>query len=467
MTRREWAFVAVVLLAAAGLRVWEASRAPLWFDEIYTLWVARMSWPELTRALAIDIHPPLHYAIIKLWRGAFGEGDVALRASSVVAGVASIAVAMGFARDAFGKRAAGIVGVLLAVHTTHLSLSQDLRFYPWLSLWVWLAVFAAWRWVTFGLARDAVLLIAAEACGLYTQYLSALAFAVIFAWGLFVLWSDPRRARLWLGLHVATALLFAPLLATFVAQVMRNSETHWIRRPHPEHLLDLARRMSFGALYLVPVVAACVAAAFTRREHRGVAMLIVIVLVIPTLVTLSLTVMGAHLFTVRYQYYLIPGLCLLVAAGLSHAKWRMLSSAVTLLLIVAAARLVIIRPPNQESSRILEARAVLFERALPGEAILCADTHTLLALRHYGAPSPPRLVWRAGPMPYYEGTAVIDPSWVLRGEQLHAYSVSEAPFWMVRLRHGGVSSLRTAGWAYSIGARVVWERDSLTVWHRD
>lgn len=75
-SRAEWGAVALVLVAAAALRVRLAADTPLWFDEIYTLWVARLAPADLLRTVAGDIHPPLHYLLVWAWRAVGGEGDL-------------------------------------------------------------------------------------------------------------------------------------------------------------------------------------------------------------------------------------------------------------------------------------------------------------------------------------------------------------------------------------------------------
>ena len=59
----------VVLYAAARL-----TATCLWFDEIFSVHAARHPWGGLWSFAAADlIHPPLFYALLKLWAAAGGE----------------------------------------------------------------------------------------------------------------------------------------------------------------------------------------------------------------------------------------------------------------------------------------------------------------------------------------------------------------------------------------------------------
>jgi len=66
------------------LRLWRLHAYSLWYDEVFSVLVARSSWKELFWQVLLDrVHPPLFYALLKLWVGAFGDGLGTLRLFSV------------------------------------------------------------------------------------------------------------------------------------------------------------------------------------------------------------------------------------------------------------------------------------------------------------------------------------------------------------------------------------------------
>jgi hypothetical protein len=67
-----------ILLLLVGLyvaaRLWRLTGACLWFDELFSVHAARHTWSGLWGFVAADlIHPPLFYALLKLWTAAGGE----------------------------------------------------------------------------------------------------------------------------------------------------------------------------------------------------------------------------------------------------------------------------------------------------------------------------------------------------------------------------------------------------------
>jgi len=71
----------VVMLALyVGVRTWKLTATCLWFDEIFSIHAAEHSWKEIWQFVALDlIHPPLFYALLKVWIAICGESLWALR----------------------------------------------------------------------------------------------------------------------------------------------------------------------------------------------------------------------------------------------------------------------------------------------------------------------------------------------------------------------------------------------------
>ena len=72
--------------------MWRLADSCLWFDEIFGVHAARHAWGRMFGFVAADlIHPPLFYALLKLWMAVGGESLPWLRLLSVLLSVASVA----------------------------------------------------------------------------------------------------------------------------------------------------------------------------------------------------------------------------------------------------------------------------------------------------------------------------------------------------------------------------------------
>src|SRR5213080_4345853 len=83
-------FMAIALLYIVA-RLWRLTASCLWFDEIFSVHAARHSWRGLLSFAAADVvHPPLFYALLKIWVAIGGESLAWLRLFPVLISVAAI-----------------------------------------------------------------------------------------------------------------------------------------------------------------------------------------------------------------------------------------------------------------------------------------------------------------------------------------------------------------------------------------
>jgi uncharacterized membrane protein len=77
---------------ALGLawRCYGVADRSLWYDEANSYFTSQIPLSNLNDRLRYDSHPPLYYLLLKAWTAVFGTSPLALRAPSVLFGVASI-----------------------------------------------------------------------------------------------------------------------------------------------------------------------------------------------------------------------------------------------------------------------------------------------------------------------------------------------------------------------------------------
>lgn len=229
----------LILLLAAGLRFHRIDAQSLWYDEGNSARIAERSIQLILEGAAGDIHPPLYYLLLSLWRGLFGAGEAALRGLSAVSGIGLVALAWWFGRRLFGIRAGLAAAALLAVSPFAVYYSQEARMYALLALWAALA--SAWI-VSLALPGNkvsrpgAALYALATAAGLYTHYaypfvMIAQAIALAIAWAAKrtlssskgpndALIRQPRALVAWVLANAVAIALFAPWLPIALRQIV-------------------------------------------------------------------------------------------------------------------------------------------------------------------------------------------------------------------------------------------------------
>ncbi len=227
------AAVAVVLLAAA-MRLWGLGRESLWLDEATSLMLARLPVREIAAWTALDLHPPLYYALLRAWIS-LGQSEAAVRGLSALASVLTVVVVCHLGYDLFDRPTGLIAGLLLAVSPYAIWYGQEARMYALLALLLTALVWLALRVLGDPQPRGARWLawigyVLAGAAALYTHYYAF--FGLGIANLLFVYLAlrrrlDKRRVWKWLAAQAAVALLFAPWLPTLLALV-RGGSGGWL-----------------------------------------------------------------------------------------------------------------------------------------------------------------------------------------------------------------------------------------------
>ena len=124
-----WSIVAAVILIALLFRLGIAQYS-LWFDEQATMFYARQPLTRLWSGWMVrETNPPLYYSAIKGWIAVFGDSARAVRAPSILAGAAGMAVAAFLARQVYGKPAGVIAAILTALSAQQLYYSLQARPY--------------------------------------------------------------------------------------------------------------------------------------------------------------------------------------------------------------------------------------------------------------------------------------------------------------------------------------------------
>ena len=238
-----WAIIGLLLLAAA-LRFYRLENKNIWWDEGWSVSMARDPLIIMAERTAHDFTPPLYYALLHGWRTAVGDSEFALRTLSAFAGVLTVAATFQLGRALAGKNAGYLAALFTALARAGVWTSQDLRPYVFGALFATLSLSVAIAWLRRPTWKTAVLYLLVTAAGWWNGFFFvAVSFAQNLAFlGYWLFASPPRppspgaelRARRgaggevgvrlfgWLTLQLLTALLFLPWILYYLPR-----QPHW------------------------------------------------------------------------------------------------------------------------------------------------------------------------------------------------------------------------------------------------
>jgi hypothetical protein len=404
------------VLVAFALRTYLLGAANLWWDEAYSVWLARRPLAELLRTTAFDVHPPLYYVLLRGWIELAGDSEFSLRYLSVAGGVLTVVLLYPLGVRVIGRRAAAVGAVVLAVSGLHIWWSQETRMYVLAAGWATLALYLTlrqmdrprrwWGWAAVALAVTAAM---------YTLYLAALVIPVA---GLIVLGSwAARRVRFRAVLHWTVAQVVAlTAFLPWLLYALPRIRTEAAGADFPPalvlalHMLLLATGTSTHVERYLPIVigygllvVGTLAGLPARRRWDLIAVLAP-PLLLPPLVVYLLAVARWRFYApapeARYFLLFAPASALVpAAAAWLLTRWRRWAG---ILLAVAVAGLALSALPARYAGRYLRdqwrsATLILGSYARPDDVVLLVsgDRYPLFLYEYERLPAdrpPVRLV---------------------------------------------------------------------------
>ncbi|MGA8271441.1 MAG: glycosyltransferase family 39 protein [Candidatus Sulfotelmatobacter sp.] len=343
---RSSAFTLTLLAAAAAvLRFLFLARKPFWFDECFSVEVARLSWHDSACLLwRREANMSLYYLLLRGWLH-FGSSPFFIRSLSVIISLATLPAIFWLAHRLFDRRAALIAVALISCNAYHIRYAQEARSY---SLFVLLATLSSGFFVAalpdFS-HRNRRVYIFTSILAVYSHLYAVL---LVAAHRLSVRRHDRtqehdsfqalRRAWLWIGIGSLPLLIFAAKTGA--------GPIRWIQRPGIGDLLDFAERISgnHGFILLLLYAVACAVTAIPSGKitwalrtdikwSAGGLRFLWVWLLFPVAVTVVLS-LARPLFLGRYFIFCLPALVILAAAGLARLRtWLFAVTLATILLL--------------------------------------------------------------------------------------------------------------------------------------
>src|SRR4051794_6051077 len=241
-----------VLVAASALLRTGSIAGPFWIDEGLSVGIAHHSLWDIPGLLRQDGSPPLYYMLLHLWIGAFGDGERATHAFSLVLALACIPLAYWVASTFFGRVAGLICAALAAVDPYLTYYAQETRMYTLMAFLSFVVVAAYAQGVIRGRRRWLPLLAVTLAAALYTHNW-AIFLCVALAAATLVAARHRWREAAFAGAGVV--LLYLPWVPTLLSQA-RHTGAPWSVAPGLRNLLTAPGTVLAGDAPLMAFVLA-------------------------------------------------------------------------------------------------------------------------------------------------------------------------------------------------------------------
>jgi uncharacterized membrane protein len=355
------ALLAVVVIALFA-RLHAISDSAIWYDEAYSLLLARETPIRILALTALDVHPPLYYLLLHYWSLVWGQSPLAARSLSALFDVGTLLLCLKLMSLIASRRATCVAALLLVLLPISLRYSQEARMYTLLAFWLMGATVALVLWVLKPQKkRFAVLYGVLMTAALYTHYFAALCVMAHWVWwGTSELARDSIPVRKWLLVNSAIVLLFGPWVPFLLVQMHGNPSTDWMAALSWASALtlvwqvvidyDAQEAFSFWRVSLPVFLVLCALAITHNKQGRPQSTgLLVACFFVPTAVLLIVSVFKTVLHY-RYLYFTAMVSPMMVAVFLDR-YWpgrRALITAVLMLLLLFETQALISRQQTSQ-----------------------------------------------------------------------------------------------------------------------
>jgi hypothetical protein len=302
--------------------IYVASHRLLWFDEVFTVHIARL--PDMATMLTALSHgadslPPLYYLIVRASDKLFGHGELAIRLPSTLAMVATLLITFDCARrltdGLHGLIALALASGPLAGEGFEARSYAIYGMFAALSLWVWTR---PWRSGKVSATLFGVVLF----LGVSVHYYAVLLLVPYALWEI-SRWKpwQPPSAKLVAG--IIGVVVPAALLSHFILSFSRRFATGFWSRPSLHELTEVYSHIFVGGLFLLCLIVIWIVLAdrenkkFLLEPMQSGEAVGWLFLCLP-LAGFLVAEMKTNAFAVRYFLALVPG----VAVALACWTWR-------------------------------------------------------------------------------------------------------------------------------------------------
>lgn len=228
----------------------------LWFDEAYSVAMAKHSFSDIWTIGSHDVHPVLYYWVLHCVYIVFGNSIYAFRLVSVI-GIAVLSL-LGYThvRKEFGDRIGLYFSILVFLVPWSLHCAYQIRMYEWTIVVVFVVSIYGWRISRAIISRGKdegdhgnasiwnwVALCIFSVVAAYLHYYGAIAAFCVQLFILAAIISHPehRKSHLtfWFGQALLAVLCYAPWISVAASQASGVSGGFWIGFEYPQALTEL------------------------------------------------------------------------------------------------------------------------------------------------------------------------------------------------------------------------------------
>ncbi len=462
-------FIIMIIGLSILLRMYKINTKDIWLDEANTVLIAENNPSGIVSSLKHDAHPPLYYFILHFWMKLFGQTETALRSLSASFGVLLVISLFFIGRKLFTTRTAIYVALFSAIAPIQVMYSQQVRMYTLLPLTSVLSMYFLLRFIQEGKNSQICWYIVSTVACLYTHHYGIL---LLPSQAIIIFFFTRQYKRLMLALLILGYILlryalWLPVLYRKFGSVSQVSQHNWVNYFWDSYsfwgsLYGSLKSFSPGGVQppyvplnalswqpTLPVIISGVMLLFglsslikrkkPSKTHKIAIYWLLIYSLIPLITAGIVSIVFLPIYIPgRYDQFVFPAFCLLVAVGISNIKPKNLQYFIILVLLIFSIKTLDEYYGSNPKYGDKVIASNISQNLIPGDAILCTSL-TRASLEYYLRNKKPQIAFFSYPLEDANHLAYQNIGKLLKNPKK---LIKEAEFLVNKIRHGGSQSGR-------------------------
>lgn len=228
----------IVLIAIAPLLL--CFNSSLWFDESYSVGIAKQPWGNLLISTINDVHPILYYVLLKIYSLIFGTSVIALRIFSVIPIVLLAIFSFVKIRKEFGDKVSLYFNLVLLLLPVTMHYGSQIRMYSLAMLFVTITAVYVYLAYKNNKKKDWVIFAIASICSAYTHYFALFTIGIINIILLFFILREKKEIlKKWFIYGAIQIVCYIPGAIIFLFQSTRVAGGFWISVNYPDIITQI------------------------------------------------------------------------------------------------------------------------------------------------------------------------------------------------------------------------------------